>query len=262
MPTPLLSLLFVNYRSVSLLKQAIASWELPLKDFQYEIIVVNNDPDENEAIENLALSGKVVVKNIGKNIGFGAANNVAATLAQGEWLFLLNPDTEYVAGSIEELLPVLEAYPDSLGGVCLVNDSGKEEMWSGGYFPTLWKLLQYHLMGPPSQAPWNQSKFVETDWVSGAALLISRENFRQLNGFDESFFLYFEDVDLAWRAKQSGLMVWRSPVLTVCHRSGASHSEQSQQKRVYYESEQRYFSKHRPVFEAYCFGWLRKIFFS
>ncbi len=262
MPTPLLSLLFVNYRSASLLKQAIASWESPLKHFQYEIIVVNNDRDENEAIEKLTLPGKVTVKNLDKNIGFGAANNVAATLAQGEWLFLLNPDTEYATGSIEALLPVLEAYPDSLGGVCLVDDLGKEEMWSGGHFPTLWKLVCHHLVGAPSQAPWNQSKFVETDWVSGAALLISRENFKRLNGFDEGFFLYFEDVDLARRAKQNGLRVWRSPVLTVRHRSGASHSERSQQKQAYYESELRYFSKHRPTFEAYCFNWLQKIFFS
>lgn len=262
MPTPLLSLLFVNYRSVSLLKQAIASWESPLKDFQYEIIVVNNDPDENEAIEKLALPGKVIVKNLGKNIGFGAANNVAATLAQGEWLFLLNPDTEYAAGSIEGLLPVLDAYPDSLGGVCLIDGRGKEEPWSGGRFPTLWKLARHHLAGIPSQALWNQSKFVETDWVSGAALLISRENFKRLDGFDENFFLYFEDVDLARRAKQNGLMVWRSPALTVRHRGGASHSEHSQQKQIYYQSEQRYFSKHRPAFEAHCFHWLQKIFFS
>ena len=262
MSQPLLSLLFVNYQSAALLKRAIVSWEKPLGGLPYEVIVVNNDPNENEAIEKLCAPGKVSVKNLGKNVGFGAANNRAAVLAQGEWLFLLNPDTEYATGSIEELLPVLQAYPHSLGGVCLIDEQDKKEAWSGGRFPTLWKLIWQHLQRTPVRALWTQPMFTETDWVSGAALLISRESFKQLNGFDENFFLYFEDVDLAERAKQKGLSVWRFPNLVVRHRGGASHGEHAKQKQAYYESERRYFSKHRSPLEARCFGWLQRIFFS
>ncbi len=261
MPTPLFSLLFVNYRSAHLLKQAITSWERPLEDIPYEVVVVNNDPSENEAIAALA-STKVKIENLNENVGFGKANNRGALLAEGEWLFLLNPDTEYKGGSIEALFPVLDAYPHSLGGIRLVDEEGKNEVWSGGDFPTLRRLIQHHLFGIPKRGLWNQPVFTETDWVSGAALLITRESFKKLGGFDEEFFLYFEDVDLAKRAKKKGLSVWRSPVITVGHKGGASHGEQKKQKQSYYASERRYFLKHRPWFEARSFLFLQRIFFS
>lgn len=262
MPTPLFSLLFVNYQSATLLKRAIASWEGALENVSHEIIVINNDPKEASAVNALAEGDKVIVKNLSENVGFGAANNRAAAMAKGQWLFLLNPDTEYEGGSIEGLIPVLESYPESLGGVCLIDGDGKGEVWSGGKFPTLWQLVRHRLFGTPLRPLWNEPTFTETDWVSGAALIVSRSSFEKLGGFDEDFFLYFEDVDLAKRAKQSGMSVWRSPALTVRHQGGASHNEHSKQKQVYYKSEYRYFFKHRSLLEARCFWWLQKIFFS
>ncbi len=262
MTSPFFSLIFVNYQSARLLKRAIASWEAPLRNFAYEIIIVNNDSQENEAITALAVPDKVIVKNLNENVGFGKANNQAAELARGKWFFLLNPDTEYLNGSIEALLPVLEAYPLSLGGIRLVDGKGREELWSAGPCPTLFRLIRNHLLGPISPLPWAEPVFHEIDWVSGAALFVSRESFQILGGFSEEFFLYFEDVDLAKRAEYVGIARWRYPGLTVRHIGGASQGIQSTQKAVYYASERQYFKKHRPWLETKMLSCLHQLLYS
>lgn len=259
MPTPFFSLIFVNYQSLHLLKRSISSWQQSLGAISHEIIVVNNDVNENQGIQELAVPEYIFVKNLGANTGFAVANNEGAKLARGQWLFFLNPDTEYVSGSLEQLQSFLRLSPQSMGGLRLLNQQGKTEPWSAGRFPTLFNILCNNVFGAPKKAAWNQSEFALVDWVSGAALLIEKEFFQSIGGFDEDFFLYFEDVDLARRVAKQDKAVWRSPLVTVLHQGGASQIDRKRQKSFYYASQRTYFEKHRPWIEAQMLAWLQKL---
>lgn len=245
-----LSLIFVNFRSASLLEQAVRSWEAPLQNIDHEILVINNDIDEVAALDALAAHCPIAVWHLPENLGFAAACNYGAERAIGHILFFLNPDTRYMRGSVEELLALFDRYPQSLGGVQLVDKSGRPEKWSAGKFPTLGRLLKQNLFGTDFIPAWRRRHFAYIDWVSGAALLIPRTVFWQVAGFDDQFFLYFEDVDLARRAANQGIGTWRFPQLTVQHAGGASQHDGRRQKQQYRVSQKRYFLKHRPCWEG------------
>ncbi|TXG77154.1 glycosyltransferase [Candidatus Dojkabacteria bacterium] len=262
MSAPLLSLIFVNYQSSSFLMKAIDSWRKPLKDIPFEVIIVNNDVEEQAQIAELARQEGVRVEQMGYNSGFGAASNRGAAIARGTWFFFLNPDTQYASGDGSSLLPIFAAYPRSFGGIKLQTPAGVTEAWSSGQFPTFGTLVGNHLWGALKRVSWERPTFTEIDWVSGAALLASRAAFEELGGFDEKYFLYFEDVDLAKRARKREIPVWYSPTLTVQHVGGGSHADHRVQKQSYYQSEQLYFEKYRPTWEKICLRYIQQLFFS
>lgn len=259
--TPRFSLIFVNYQSAGLLKRALASWEQHDRTTSFEFILVNNDRSEAEQIAQLAEQYGAKVVTPEQNFGFGEACNRGAAVARGQWLFFLNPDTEYLEGSLTVLEEAFAQTPRSLGGIRLVNREGKPEMWSGGLFPTFGRLLLARLPGYPRAPLWEQVNYTHTDWVSGAGLVIPKPLFLELGGFDCHYFLYFEDIDLAYRLKQSGGVVWRTPRLTVLHVGGGSQPGERRQKQAYYTSQRRYFARHRPRWEAYLLTQLHRLIY-
>lgn len=262
MTQPRFSLIFVNYRSAKLLEQALLSWQRSDLGVSVEYILVNNDVMETEVIRVLGEHFGARTVLLEANHGFGEACNRGVAVAEGEYCFFLNPDTEYVSGHLTELEPLFTRYPNSLGGVHLIDATGRSEAWSAGAFPTFFRLVQYHLLGRPWSPAWKEQAVSFPDWVSGAALVIPRTVFQRLGGFDRDFFLYFEDVDLAHRLRQSGGRVWRNPTFTVRHLGGGSQPKVSEQKQAYYESQQRYFAKYRPRWEHMVLRTLQKLFFS
>lgn len=261
MSPPFFSLIVVNYQSAKLLERFLQSWAEPLRTISYEIIIVNNDTRETEVLRELALvHPSVTVQELGENRGFARASNAGAVIARGTYLCFLNPDTEYIDGSLPALETVLAMYPRSLGGVRLIDGRGNNEAWSAGPFPTLWRLMWQNCFGPPRQPVWEATDFALTDWVSGAALIMPRVIFEELGGFDDHFFLYFEDVDLARRARSRGILTWRSPLLTIQHKGGGSHTGAALQKQAYYESQRRYFAKHRGQLETTLLTLAQRLF--
>lgn len=258
MSEPIFSLIFVNFRSSQRLTEALESWKQAFGSMEVEFIVVNNDEGERTILERLAVTRSVQVYHLESNVGFGAACNVGAHRAKGKFLFFLNPDTQYVKGSVEALRSLLESRPRSIGGVKLVDRTLKDETWSSGRFPTLRRLIDRHIFGFPQKPFWKRSIFSYPDWVSGAAFVVPRDFFHALGGFDADFFLYFEDVDLCFRAKACGGVVWRTPFFVVKHQGGASHSRRKEQKRAYYRSQCQYFVKHRPKWEGYSLQKVQK----
>jgi GT2 family glycosyltransferase len=97
--------------------------------------------------------------------------------------------------------------------------------------------------------PWRAQSIERVDWVSGAALAISREFFDAIGRFDEAFFLYFEDVDLARRAFDAGGWVGVYPSIEFRHVGGQSHRTFREKKQAYYTGQRRYFRKWRPAYE-------------
>lgn len=263
MTQPLFSLIFVNYRSAERLARSLPSWQRAFAGIAAEYIIVNNDTFEEQAVDAVAREAQACrVLHLGANYGFGQASNRGATLASGRYLFFLNPDTTYQRGSPHSLLALFQTWPRSIGGIGLIDRTGRPERWSAGLAPTFVGLLKGRLLGRFWWPLWEAPHFSRPDWVSGAALLIPRTLFQSMNGFDERFFLYFEDVDLCQRVRQEGGVVWRTPFFAVEHDGGGSQDTERSQKEAYFKSQRQYFAKHRPAWEGRALGFFQQLFFG
>jgi len=227
-----------------------------------EIIVVDNDSKDDTVsfveqefptIKLIALRG---------NIGFGRACNIGVAASVGSFIFLLNPDAVAAPHAIITLCDFLERHPKAgIVGGRLVDPLG-QPLQAMGDRPSLVRLMMDKPMGLLAkhiepQGLWrtilgklslkfrlsNEPEMVV--WVSGAALCCRRSLWVEIKGFDENFFLYYEDVDLCLRASQGGWEVWHVPDAMVCHQSGASfNGEQDYQKQVYFANQRYFFQKH------------------
>lgn len=240
--SPYFSIIIVNFQSISqvaLLLKTLFSREQ--EQDLFEVIVVNNDIRESRALHSLASTLPFQIIETKKNIGFGRAANEAIPFIRGQVVGFVNPDTCWQTSFLRLTKDFFEnqAIP-TIVGVRLVTSEGKEESWSRGLAPTLWRLFCNNTQIYPSL---KYQKSV--DWVSGGSLFLPKNLFLRLSGFDPDFFLYFEDVDLCIRAQRLGAHIQEAPFGELVHGGGKSFSSQSKQKKEYYRSQQIYFQKHR-----------------
>ena len=248
---PEISLVFVNYRSAAYLEDALKSLFLHEKGSFFEVVIVNNDGEESEALEKLKqLRQDIVIIESGENVGFGRAVNVAVQLAQGEYIGLLNPDTIWTKRQLNEILVEIRK-ENAIIGLSLLDSVGRRERYNFGSKVSFWRLLLNHL--PKKQDLVHGKRLV--DWVSGGALFLSRSLFQELGGFDEKYFLYYEDVDLCERARRRGIQSYVYGDFSLVHYRGKSQESIGKQKAAYYQSQMYYFQKMRPVYEQ----WLLRI---
>lgn len=263
-----LSVIIVNYKSEKYLERCLSSLYRAVGDrISLEVIVVNNYPEET--LEQVKISFpevKIIVNP--KNSGFGGGNNLGAQKALGEYLWLLNPDTEIIEGSPAQILSKLKSQPD-LGaiGACLITEDRKIQEWSTGTEINLWNLIKNNLGFLSSRKIWESQNERECAWVAGTSLFLSKKLFLEIGGFDENIFMYFEDVDLCRRIRQNGKKIVYYPTLKILHKCGASwegytKENKRRQKQNYYNSMIYYFKKHRPYVEYLVVKTLRRLFFS
>lgn len=199
---------------------------------------------------------------LGENIGFGRACNRAAMMSVGEYLIYLNPDAVCPPEALRSLFQFLTHHPEAgIAGGRLIGSDG-QPLASMGDAPSLGRMALDKLLAPIAprvglQSLWRtimgevSAKYglpdqpVRVAWVSGAALCCRRSTWDAIGGFDERFFLYYEDVDLCLRAAQAGWEVWHVPQAVIRHRSGTSfQGDRKFQKQMYFASQEYYFQKH------------------
>lgn len=254
-----LTIIIVNYASKEFLRNCLASLRQNGPS-EAEIIVVNNDPQEN-LDELLVIFPTIkIVENAG-NGGFGQANNLAAQKAQGKNLLFLNPDTEIRRAGLVEALTMLTADAD-LGviGARLLAENGETQAWCAGVEASLSDLIKNNLGWSRSRQIWEKREKTSVDWVSGAAMLVKKEVFMAVGGFDEQFFMYFEDMDLCRRVRTYGKKVLFLPQWEVIHYGGKSQRDKQKQKKYFYTSQDRYFLKNQGRWQATAVRILRNIF--
>lgn len=206
-----------------------------------DIVVVDNASTDDTL--SRVPSHVTVIKNK-QNNGFGAAANQGAQTLENSHLLFLNPDAE-LQSSLEQALQAMNQ--DSRVGIVglgLYDKQGKLEPHSFGAFPTLTSLFfrklrhlltSYSLLLTPYP-----------NWVSAGALIVRKEAWQELGGFDPAFFMYWEDVDLCYRARKAGWLTAHLPHVRVSHERGASLPDASKKTRLYDDSADRYFKKHYP----------------
>jgi len=188
-----------------------------------EIMVVDNHSPSNPIAGWLRRRRGVSLRRWSKNRGFARAVNEGCRLSQGEWFLLLNSDMTVREGFLDGVLALarrLDHECPRMGvvGFQLRNSDGSRQ-WSTGPFPTLWGTLGRFML-PRSRRKYyalRARKLTQVSWVTGCCLLVRRECIQDLGGLDESFFLYYEDVDLCRRARDRGWLVGYEPGLRAIH---------------------------------------------
>jgi N-acetylglucosaminyl-diphospho-decaprenol L-rhamnosyltransferase len=251
------SVVIVSYESRELLARCLAALAADAgRAATVETIVVDQASQDGTAAWLAAEHRDVRLVALSENVGFGAGNNRGAEVAAGRWLLLLNSDAFVRQGAIDELVRFAETRP-AVGAV------GPRLLWPDGRlqrscrrFPTVFRLATEYLylrkLAPRSRAlngfycgEFAHAAPRRVDWLTGACLLVRRELFERLGGFDEAFFLYSEEVDLLYRASELGAETWYDPAAEVAHVWGGTAARAS--ARVLEEqarSHVRYLDKH------------------
>lgn len=148
--------------------------------------------------------------------GFGANHNAALLDAPSPWVCILNPDIRFTENPFPSLLACLRDTGAVLAAPQVLNPTMRQED-SARYFPTLFGLLLKAVGRSTGRFPVSHTAPSSPDWVAGMFMLIRTDVFSRLEGFDEGFFLYYEDVDLCARLRKSGLDLRWCPSATVIH---------------------------------------------
>lgn len=234
---PQISFIVINHNSRDYISACLDSIENNCQNINFEIIIVNNDNSFFEYSKARIINSRI-------NKGFGSACNLGAKSASGKILCFLNPDTE-IADGIEKVADYFDKHRETgIIGPKLETEENKIEPWCAGYEIGFWNLIRNNLGIPKSKKIWDSKSNIECDRVSGTCLFIRKELFDILKGFDEKFFMYFEDDDLCKRTRKKGYKVTYFPDFSVRHFGGKSFSSKFKQKKLFYKSMFYYFKKH------------------
>jgi GT2 family glycosyltransferase/4-amino-4-deoxy-L-arabinose transferase-like glycosyltransferase len=251
---PLVSIIILNYHVKDELFACIESIYNSKTKASFEIIVVDND--EIKTIKkDLLKRYPHLIYIANKNKGFGQGNNIGAKSARGEYLFILNPDTIVFKGVIDTLIQFLKT--NKKAGVVapfLLHENKKPFKQQGVKvltpFRAVFALSFINKLFPNNPVAknyfiqWNKIETKEVDVVPGTAFMISAELYNSLKGFDENFFLYFEEFDLCKRIKDKGYLLFIEPEAKIIHLWERSTRQRNDIKKIFSESRYYYFKKH------------------
>lgn len=240
-----ISVIIVNYKTKNITSDCIESMLRFTREIDLEILVVdNNSGEDNVTYLEKKFFNKVKIIPNKKNIGFGAANNKGIKVASGDIVLFLNSDT-IIKDNI--FIKILENFGNKKVGVVsplLFNNKGEVQKFSYGKFPTLSK----DIFRDNYKFKKEFSVIIEVDWVSGAAMAVRKNIFEEIGGFDENFFMYFEDIDLCHRIKDKGYDVVVDKDISIVHLGGGSVKKHNERKKMYYKSQNYYYKKHHGLF--------------
>ncbi len=228
-----LSVFIVTYNSSPLLRSCLDSLRAQTLAGDFEVIVVDNaSRDDSIAIIRTEYP-EVNLITSETNLGFGNANNMALTLAQGRYLVLLNPDAQLPPDTLERALKHMEDNTDAGMGGGLLQDTQGAWQPSARLFPSLLndtltlsglanRYPESRFFGRFDRSWADPLKMTPVNWVPGAFAILRRSLVEQIGLFDPRFFLYYEEVDLCRRIYQAGFKVYYWPDLVITHVGGAS----------------------------------------
>ena len=224
-----LSVVVVSHNSARTLERCLAG----VARHGYEVVVVDSASADGSPDLVRRLFPEVRLIELDRNLGYGSANNVGIQATAGEHVLVLNPDAWPIGDAIERLLEVAEASPRAaIVGPRLRTPAGAHEQSVRG-FPTVWRLATEYFF-----LRWlaRRSKVLNAfygggldpnrrggvEWVVGAAMLVRREALEEAQLFDPSFFMYNDEVDLAFRLRGLGWEVLYHPHAEFVHLGGGS----------------------------------------
>lgn len=250
----------VNYNVKDLLAQCLRSLQASLTGIPSHIIVVDNNSTDGSVEYLRELFPEVEFYALQENLGFGRANNIGfqrLLALRVQYVLCLNPDTLVSEDTIRVMIQYMETHPRTgLAGCKLLNADGTFQMACRRGFPTPWasfcKIFGLQALFPRSRwfAQYNQTfrsenETYNVDAVSGAFMFLRRETLQAVQGFDEAFFMYGEDLDLCYRVTLAGQDVAYVHSTSVIHYKGESTRRSAlNEVRVFYEAMEIFARKH------------------
>ncbi len=257
-----ISIIIVSYNTKELLKACLESIESSRRpDDSFEVIVVDNASSDGSA-EYVKRKKNIHTILNKTNVGFSRANNQGIKRAAGEYVLLLNSDTELRLNTIQELLKYMDTYARVGAVTCRVDlPDGKIDPACHRGFPTPWASLSYFLgfekLFPKSEifsqyhlGYKDMNSIHEIDSPVGAFFLSRRKILEDLKGLDEEYFMYGEDIDLSYRIKEAGWPIVYYPLVSILHRkkqsgrSGKNKDVRRQTDIFFYEAMKIFYTKH------------------
>ncbi len=256
--TPRLSVVVLSWNTRELLAACLSSLRAVAHELAVQLIVVDNDSADGSADMVAERFPEALLLRNPTNDGYAIGNNLGAALARGEYLLLLNSDTEVRPGTLPALLAFLDGHPRH--GACaprLVNPDGTPQL-SCKTFPTLGTAVYFDTFMDrrfPSNrvipryfmADFDHLSSRDVDQPPGAAFLIRRALWEQLHGFDPELWLFFNDVDLCRRLRAAGHSVAYVAEVTILHHEGRSTSQFPSMGALWHRNRLAYYRK--------AFGW-------
>lgn len=212
------------------------------------VVVVDNASADDTCQVARSARPDVALVQAPHNLGFGTACNLGARELPGHDLLFLNPDACLEPGALEALMAVL-GRDEQVGAVgpAILDAAGVLE-WSWGEDASL--LAEWTRRGEHHQRRREAGAARAVGWVTGGCCLVRRAAFEAVRGFDERYFLYFEDLDLCRRLRGAGYRVWFEPAARARHaRGGSAHAPGAAPERHYRESQLYYYDTHAPAWE-------------
>jgi N-acetylglucosaminyl-diphospho-decaprenol L-rhamnosyltransferase len=251
---PDLSAVIVTYNSLPWIERSLES----LEGAGAEVIVVDHGSTDGtlELVRERFADARVIEQ---ENRGFGGGMNAGMRAASGDYLLLLNPDAWILGDGLAKLVSFAEEHPEAgVVGPKLLHPDGSLQRSVRG-FPTPWRLATEFFflrkVAPRSRilnafhgGPADHESVYEAEWLGGACLLVRRAALDAVGGFDESFFLFSEEVDWCYRFRQAGWKVLFYPGTEVVHVIGASYDPARYSELVL--SHVRFLRKHHGPHEA------------
>ena len=216
-----MSILVVGFNSARFIERCFGAIERAVTGLNAQVLFINNGCDDSETIIAEAFPWVQIIKSRG-NVGFAAANNLLARHSSGEYILLLNPDTAIGTDAVSKLVDTAQIQPSFgiLSGTTFI-DSEAGQVLPTLKLPTTSTLLRNLFPTNEIPTPSCESEVVEVEAVSGGFMLVQRDVWTALNGLDEQYFLYAEDLDFCLRAHQSGAKVGLVPSAEIRHSVGS-----------------------------------------
>ena len=242
-----LSVIILNYNVRHFLELCLKSVEAAIHTIEAEIIVVdNNSPDDSCEIVKELFPNITLIENK-DNSGFSKGNNIGVAVAKGEYLCILNPDTVVAEDTFTKLLKFAESAKDvGIVGCRLINGNGNYLPESKRNIPTP-KVSFNKIFGLGDSYYANHVKEFgsgEVDVLVGAFMLLKREIYNEVGGFDEDYFMYGEDIDLSYITLKAGYNNYYLGNQTIIHFKGESTPKNKIYRKRFYEAMGVFYKKH------------------
>ncbi|WP_046757453.1 glycosyltransferase family 2 protein [Kordia jejudonensis] len=242
-----LSVIILNYNVRYFLEACLRSVQAAIENLDAEIIVIdNNSPDDScDMMRNTFPNIQLIVNT--ENVGFAKANNQGVQVAKGEYICILNPDTIVAEDTFTQLLQFAQS-KKNVGsiGCKLIDGSGTFLPESKRNIPTpmvsVKKILGHKNAGYYSNLHENQTGKV--DILVGAFMLMKKSVYQAVNGFDEDYFMYGEDIDLSYKIKKAGFQNYYYGKTSVIHYKGESTLKDKTYAKRFYGAMQLFYKKH------------------
>lgn len=251
-----LSVIILNYNVRYFLEHCILSVQKAIQNLDAEIIVVdNNSPDDSCEMVKSLFPNVVLIENK-ENSGFPKGNNIGVAQAKGKYICILNPDTVVAEDTFTQILNTKNWQLNTgIIGCKLIDGTGNFLPESKRGIPTPWvafgKTFGLYKIFPKVKAfqkyyaeHLNENTSGEVDILVGAFMMMKKETYQQLGGFDERYFMYGEDIDLSYSALKLGLQNYYFAETSVIHYKGESTVKDEKYRQRFQQGMELFYAKH------------------